>query len=155
ELVIARAKERVLGPAEVRFRYSDRIGGKVSVLEPYIGKCGWLSLSRFTVSSLDRAEDHLIFIARTDDGSRLGPEAVARLLRIPGTIAGDVSVPNEISVELDQATRRREADIQFEISERNAKFFAVEADKLDGWADDLKVALERELKDLDRQIKEA
>ena len=30
-----------------------------------------------------------------------------------------------------------------------------EADKLDGWADDLKVGLEREIKEIDRQIKEA
>lgn len=28
-------------------------------------------------------------------------------------------------------------------------------DKLDAWADDLKLALERDIKDLDRQIKEA
>jgi adenine-specific DNA-methyltransferase len=41
------------------------------------------------------------------------------------------------------------------ISQRNAAFFDAEADKLDGWADDLKIGLEREIKDLDRQIKEA
>ena len=41
------------------------------------------------------------------------------------------------------------------LSERNAQFYEAEADKLDGWADDLKVALEREIKELDRQIKEA
>lgn len=30
-----------------------------------------------------------------------------------------------------------------------------EADKLDGWADDLKLGLEREIKELDRQIRES
>ena len=30
-----------------------------------------------------------------------------------------------------------------------------EAEKLDGWADDLKIGLEREIRELDRQIKEA
>jgi adenine-specific DNA-methyltransferase len=44
--------------------------------------------------------------------------------------------------------------IQRGISERNARFFEAEAEKLDGWADDLKVGLEREIKDLDRQVKE-
>jgi hypothetical protein len=29
------------------------------------------------------------------------------------------------------------------------------SDKLDGWADDLKVGLERDIKEIDRQIKEA
>jgi hypothetical protein len=42
-----------------------------------------------------------------------------------------------------------------EISERNSRFFEAEAEKLDGWADDLKLGLEREIKELDRQIKEA
>jgi len=42
-----------------------------------------------------------------------------------------------------------------EISERNARYFEAEAEKLDGWADDLKVGLEREIKDLDRLLKEA
>lgn len=41
------------------------------------------------------------------------------------------------------------------ITEFQARFFAAEADKLDGWADDLKVGLEREIKEFDRQIKEA
>src|SRR5205823_13045154 len=35
------------------------------------------------------------------------------------------------------------------------RFFEAEADKLDGWADDLKLCLEREIKELDRQVKEA
>jgi SNF2 family DNA or RNA helicase len=38
---------------------------------------------------------------------------------------------------------------------RNAQFFEVETEKLDGWADDLKVGLEREIKEIDRQFKEA
>ncbi len=49
---------------------------------------------------------------------------------------------------------QRQATLQRGISERNARFFEAEADKLDGWADDLKLGLEREIKELDRQIKE-
>jgi len=50
---------------------------------------------------------------------------------------------------------QRQATLQRGISERNARFFEAEADKLDGWADDLKLGLERDIKELDRQIKEA
>ena len=56
---------------------------------------------------------------------------------------------------LTDQTTQRQATIQRTISERNARFFEAEAQKLDGWADDLKVGLEREIKELDRQIKEA
>jgi hypothetical protein len=56
---------------------------------------------------------------------------------------------------LQEIIEKRKAAIQRTISERNARFFEMEAEKLDDWADDLKVALEREIKDIDRQIKEA
>ena len=60
-----------------------------------------------------------------------------------------------VDSELEAITHRRQVEIQRTISERNAQFFTAEADKLDGWADDLKLGLEREIKEIDRQIKEA
>jgi adenine-specific DNA-methyltransferase len=59
------------------------------------------------------------------------------------------------SAYLDEEIKRHTIIIQQAISNRNAELFEAEADKLDHWADDLKVALEREIKDFDRQIKEA
>lgn len=56
---------------------------------------------------------------------------------------------------LQEVVAARQDAIRRRISERNAVFFEEEAAKLDSWADDLKVALEREIKELDRQIKEA
>ena len=52
-------------------------------------------------------------------------------------------------------TIARQEAIQRTISERNGRFFEAEAEKLEGWAEDLKLGLEREIKELDRQIKEA
>lgn len=44
-------------------------------------------------------------------------------------------------------------DILSASSERNNKFFDEEIEKLDCWADDMKLALEREITDLDQEIK--
>lgn len=41
-----------------------------------------------------------------------------------------------------------------EINQRNLGYFAQEAQKLDAWADDLKLGLEQEIKAIDREIKE-
>jgi adenine-specific DNA-methyltransferase len=41
------------------------------------------------------------------------------------------------------------------IEERNAQHFDAEVLKLDHWSDDLKIGLERELKDIDQAIREA
>jgi len=148
---------RDLSPAEIHFDY-DQHDGKVTLLEEFIGKSGWLTLSLFSVESLDQAEDHLIFAAETDDGQVLAEEIAARLLTLPGSssplpLAGEGL--GERAGILEAITQQRQADIQRNISERNARFFEEEADKLDGWADDLKVGLEREIKEFDRQIKEA
>ncbi len=62
EAIVAQAKGRELAPAEIQFDYGQH-GGKVTTLEPFIGKTGWLALSQFSVESLDQAEDHLIFTA--------------------------------------------------------------------------------------------
>ncbi len=43
--------------------------------------------------------------------------------------------------------------IQRDIFERDTRFFEAEADRLDGWADDLKVGLECEINKIDHQIK--
>jgi hypothetical protein len=153
ETLIAQAKMRNLPPAEIHFDY-QQYDGKVTLLEDFIGKAGWLTLSLFSVESLDQAEDHLIFAAETDDGQILDKEIAARLMTLPGNVINQVQTGLE-NTSLEAQTQKRQLEIQRNISERNARFFEAEADKLDGWADDLKVGLEREIKEIDRQIKEA
>lgn len=152
EAVIARAKARNLPPQEIRFDYGEH-DGKISSIEPLIGKSGWLTLSNFSVESLDQAEDHLIFAAVTDEGISLDEEAIPRLFTLPGAITGPCS--SKAPDSLATTTKQCQAVIQRTISERNALFFQAESEKLEGWADDLKLGLEREIKDIDRQIKEA
>jgi hypothetical protein len=113
-----------------------------------------LTASLFSIESLDQGEDHLILAAIGDDGVALDEETAARLLSLPSEVVDGVSGLHN-QEQLEGLTRQRQAKIQEGISERNARFFEAEADKLDGWADDLKLGLEREIKELDRQIKEA
>jgi len=157
DAVLARAKQRDLPVQEVQFDY-HAYGGKVSILEPLLGKVGWLTLSNFAVESLGQAEDHLIFAALADTGETLEEEAVRRLFSLPGSVQDSSVFPafvSDIESQLKTVTEVRENQISRVISDRNAQFFEAEADKLDGWADDLKLGLEREIKELDRQIKEA
>lgn len=151
EALLVQAKSRALPSAEIHFNYG-RHDGKVSQLEPFIGKAGWLTLSLFSIESLEQAEDHLIFVASTDEGEMLAEELAARLFTLPGNVVKQIQDPPPVLLETHLHQRR--ATIQRDVSERNARFFAAEADKLDGWADDLKAGLEREIKELDRQIKE-
>jgi hypothetical protein len=154
QAVIKQAKTRDLQPAEIHFDYGHH-SGRVTILEPLVGKSGWLLVSNLAVESLEQGEDHIIFAAVTDTGETLDEETASRLLTLPGRDTGHSIKDPVPSENLQQTTQTRQTLIQRGISERNARLFEIEADKLDGWADDLKLGLEREIKDLDRQIKEA
>ncbi len=119
-----------------------------------MGQAGELLVNLFTIESLDQVEDYLLVAAITDDGQMIAEESARRMFSLPATSVEELPAAPPDPRLADEMTRRQ-AGIRQTISERNARLFEAEADKLDHWADDLKVALEREIKDLDRQIKEA
>jgi hypothetical protein len=152
EALIEQAKHRDLPLAEIHFDYGA-YEGRILVLDALLGQGGCLSLSVLTVEALDQTEDHLIFSAVTNDGQVLEEDAARKLLSLPGQVR-DLSGTTTPS-RLDEMTQQQLRAIQQQIAERNATFFEAEAKNLDGWAEDLKVVLEREIKEFDRQIKEA
>jgi adenine-specific DNA-methyltransferase len=154
EAVLKRARLRDLPVAEIAFDYSHH-EGRISQVELLVGKSGWLRASLLSVDALGQSEDHMLISGISDDGTVLGNEAVSRMMTIAGSVIAQASEPYDVGFALADAIKAQQTDIRRGISERNARFFEAEADKLDGWADDLKVGLERELKELDRQIKEA
>ncbi len=162
EGLLAQAKTRTLPPAEVVFDHTGH-DGKVSILDPLTEQSGWVSLSLLTVESLDLAEDYMIFAGVTEQGQPMDEACIRRLFTLSGMVrplegpapSGPQTDATERVPPLEELTRQRQTAIQQDISKRNAAIFEEEAVKLDGWADDLKVGLEREIKDLDRQIKDA
>ncbi len=154
DTIVAQAKSRDLPTVEIFFDY-DSHEGQVTILEPLRGQSGWLTLSLFSVESLDQLEDHILLAGITDSGDRPDVSVFQRLLTIPGQVGSTVTVSAETMTVIDDVIRQSQTDIQRSISERNVTFFDAEALKLDNWADDIKAGLERELKELDRQIREA
>jgi len=154
EAIVERAKARRLTPVQVIFDYTNH-AGRISALEPLRGASGWLSTSALTIEALDTPEDHILLAGVGDDGAPLSRDAAMRLLSLPADDGDPVEPPAPLADDLNARLRLEASEIQRAVSERNARFFGAEADKLDGWADDLKVGLEREIKEIDRQIKEA
>jgi ERCC4-related helicase len=147
------AKARALDGAKLVFDY-DGYGTKVSTLEPYRGKAGWLTLKLISVEALGNQEQHLLVAASTTDGVPLAEEDPEKLLRLPATTqaAGLFNNAGNASLVVDVASRKIE--LLREINQRNLGYFEQEVQKLDAWADDLKLGLEQEIKEIDREIKE-
>ena len=154
EAVVGRARERDLPPGSIRFDISQH-EGRISILEPLVGRSGWLSVECLRVEALDRVEEHLIHAAVCDDGSVLDEEQAARMFSVPGERTDEAQMPDHVRDVLARQVSERSARIRAAIEARNLRFFQDEVTKLEGWADDLKLGLERDLKELDRQIREA
>ena len=153
QALIDLARGRKLPAAKLRFSY-DGYGAKVSTLQALRGKSGWLALRILSIEALGTAEDYLLLAGTTDTGETLHDEDPEKLLRLPAEVLS-VSV-HELREpgELAQALKRLENQHIREVNQRNLGYFDAEVQKLDAWADDLKVGLENEVKELDREIKE-
>jgi hypothetical protein len=155
EWVTANAKGRSLGSASLRFDY-EAYGNTVSSLVPYRGKSGVLTVNLLTVEALGQQEQHLMVSAVTVSGEVLIGDVPEKLLRIPAdehfsTLWEDERSEARLLLE-DVSTRKNQ--LLREINRRNLGYFEQEVEKLDAWADDLKLGLEQEIKEIDREIKE-
>ncbi len=150
--VAHQAKTRDLASTRLIFDY-DAYGTQISTLKAYRGKTGWLTLKLVSVEALGNQEQHLVVAASTSDGHTLAEDDPEKLLRLPARShsAGLFSAADATLVEDVEA---RKIALLREINQRNLGYFDQEVQKLDSWADDLKLGLEQEIKAIDAEIKE-
>ncbi|RMW98555.1 DEAD/DEAH box helicase [Allofranklinella schreckenbergeri] len=151
EHLLQQARQRANPPARLTFDYAA-YGNKISTLEPYRGQSGQLALKLLRVHALGHTEEHCLLAAATASGQALHPEDAEKLLRLPAT-AASIPAPSATPPLLDALHTRRQA-LLTGIQQRNLGHFEQEVQKLDDWADDLKLGLEEAIKETDRQIKE-
>ena len=151
EWVIDQAKALPLEPAQLNFDYSGH-QAKISVVEPLVGQSGVLALQRYSVESLERAEDYLIFAAHTDDGEALAAEVAQKLMQVPAKSESLTSL--QTTPMIDSLLNEELNSINKSVNERNLNYFEQEVEKLDSWADDLKDGLEQAIKELDKEIRQ-
>ncbi len=136
---------------EITFDYSGT-PTRVTLLEPYVGSKGWLRVDHLRISSFEE-EDYLLTACFTDGGEVIEPETAARLFSLPGTVGTETEVPLPMATTAEEqinALRRQVLEVN---GSRNREFFDVEMDKLELWADDMKGGLEKEIRDLDAEIR--
>ena len=151
--VLAMARTLDVSSAAVTFNYSDS-GKNIAAVESLVGQSGWLQCSSMTVAALE-TEDQLIFSGITDAGAELEDRQCRRLFDLPGELSGSSDVPPEVNRTLERMAHSTRSTLLEQRAMRQGKWFEIEMDKLDRWADDKRVSLKRELDDLDAQVREA
>ena len=153
EYVLEQAKSHQLPPARLVFDYAAYTGGRLSTLEPWRGYSGLLKAELLTIESLGGIEQHLVVSAVTHTGEALLEDDPQKLLRLPVRHPA-ASVENTEILQLGMDLSERKNRLAESVNRRNLSYFEQEVQKLDAWADDLKVGLEQEIKEIDREIKE-
>lgn len=151
QALIQQAKELDTPERLLIFDYTSA-QNRISILEPLVGKQGYLAVYNFTVSAFED-EDYIIHAGITGGGKLLDSDQCMRLLSIPVITEKPANGSLDIK-KLDEIQKKKQSGIIDDIAEKNAVFFEEEMDKLDRWAEDRKKSLEIHIKDLDMAIKQ-
>lgn len=151
--VLELAKSLDTVPHHVTFDYTGS-GKNIAAIEPLVGQSGWLRCSSMRVQALE-IEDQLILGGLTDGGRELDERQGRRLFDLPGELQAEASPPANVNAALEGIQDGFRSAMLEQRAMRQGKWFEIEMDKLDRWADDKRVSLKRELDDYDAQLKEA
>jgi ERCC4-related helicase len=148
--IIEDVQKMELPISKLTFNYRGKL---ISVLEPLIGKTGWLLVMSMTISTFDN-EDFLVLTGATSDGNILDADQCHRLFSLQANVEPSINMlPQHIETRIEESYKGNYATIIKGINNRNLNFFEQEIDKLDKWGDDKRASLKLELRDLDEQIK--
>lgn len=137
--------------AFVEFNYTQT-EGHTKLLEELIGQSGVMRVEKVSIDSFEQ-EDHLIVACQTEEGDWVYPEIAERMLMLPAHLLSPAPIEDAVVVCLSERVEEMNQEILSSSSDRNNRFFDEEMEKLDSWSDDMKLALEREISDLDQEIR--
>lgn len=149
--IVEACKTKDLEPQKVIFDYSNH-PTNMAVLEDYVGREGTLRVTQLSILSFEE-EDYLLTQILDEQQNKIDGEIAQKLFSLPAKTANTTSISDETDLLLKDLFKAQKQEVLEDNMQRNAEFFDQEYDKLDKWADDMKISLEREIKDIDAEIK--
>ncbi len=151
QAAIEKACSRPLACARLRLNY-QAYGRKIGMLEPLLGRSGWLRAWKLRTQSFD-TEESLLLAAIDDTGATVSEDHCQKLLALPAETeeqTGDVPAEALDGIRDQLVTERLKS-----LDARNLHYLDEEQLKLDRWAEDLKLGLEQQIRDADKHIRDA
>lgn len=149
--IIKDCKTSEIQPFEVIFDYTNS-PTKIAYLESFIGQSGWLRLNMLQVNSFE-TEEYLLAACFTEDNQEIDSDLALRFFSLNAEVTSKELVSDKTESILKENSFSLKQEIINQNALRNNEFFDVEMDKLDQWAEDMKISLEKEIKDIDAEIK--
>jgi len=152
EEILDTAKQRELKQTKLIFDLT-RNKYKISVLDDYKGKRGFLKATKISIQSYD-LEEYVIITALTSDYKLLNEEVATKLLSLEATLNSKVDIDTNDTEKLDYEYLKHKDTILKENEATNQTHFINQSTKLHKWAEDKLASIEKELKDTKAKIKE-
>lgn len=149
--IVEACKTKDLELQKVIFDYSNH-PTNMAILEDYVGSKGTIRVTQLSILSFEE-EDYLLTQILDEQQNKIDDEIAQKLFSLPAKTANTSSISNETDLLLKDLFKAQKQEVLEDNMQRNAEFFDQEYDKLDKWADDMKISLEREIKDIDAEIK--
>ena len=144
-------RQLTLPSHEVVFDYTNT-PVKVALLEQQIGNSGWMRVDKYTIEASE-PEDYMLISCFNDNGDQIPSEVAERMFSLHSQEGKRVLMGDDIAAVIERDLQQQKEEARNENEERNRQFFDTEIEKLNHWADDVKLGLEREISDLDAEIK--
>lgn len=149
--ILQACKELETPAKEVVFDYTNS-NTRIAYLEKFIGQSGWMKVQLLQVNSFE-LEEYFLMSCFTDEGEEIYPDMANRFFSLDASVKNNILMSKAIEETFKESLFSLKQNILNENALRNNNFFDVEMDKLDQWADDMKISLEKEIKDIDAEIK--
>jgi len=152
EEILDTAKQRELKQTKLIFDLSNN-KYKISVLDDYKGKRGFLKATKISINSYD-TEEYITITALTSDYKLLNEEVATKLLSLEATLNTKVNIDTNDTEKLEYEYNKQKDIILTQNEATNQTHFINQSTKLHKWAEDKLASVEKELKDTKAKIKE-
>ena len=133
----------------LEFKYTGS-NNKISLLEPYLGHEGVLSLVKYTRKSEVQEEEYLVVLAQTEDGHPLLGDTAAKLFDLPGVYKDSTF----INPDFDSMKSNAIDKIEKEAAQRDNQLLNEEFTKIASRANDLRRSARIKLKKREIEIRQ-
>ena len=151
EHIIKAAASKPLSPCALRFDLTSR-KPPVAQVQNLANQSGYLTVGKLLSQSFG-TEERLVFAGSTSSGIPVEPEVAEKLFRFSAQ-ALPTDLPPLARESLQPMIDAYLLDHGKAIQAKNQTLFESEVDRLDKWAEDIKLSLELEIKAIDREVRQ-
>lgn len=151
ETILKRAATSSIDCGQLVFNLSSK-SSPVAQVQQLKGKSGILTVAKLKAQSIG-FEERVVFAGLDDSGQAIAQEVAEKLFRFTA-LTFPTQVGGTERAKLTDTLKTLVKHNESEIKATNQTIFESEIERLDKWAEDIKLSLELEIKALDREIRQ-